>query len=88
VSAQALLEDLPRLHDFGRAPEVGGLDKRIGEGGISVDCLEFLREQDEFEYVGLDGKFATFRKVLDRPILFEWDTQPFIVRNTSSPPSQ
>ena len=31
ASARALLEDLPNLHDWGRGPEVGGLDKRIGE---------------------------------------------------------
>jgi hypothetical protein len=207
VSAQALLEDLPKLHDFGRGLEVGGLDKRIGERIIAevtrydaprivetgagastllfcclepqaitsiapdaslhermlaaarereipVDRLQFLceqselalprlfalgerfdvglidgchnwpavfvdfcyinmmlpvggtlfvddvqlysveqlylllREQEEYEHVGLDGKFVTFRKVLDRPILSEWDTQPFIVRNTVTTPSQ
>jgi hypothetical protein len=206
VSAQALLEDLPKLHDFGRGPEVGGLDTRIGErmiaevtrydaprivetgagastllflclepqaltsiapdsglherilatagereigveslqflceqselalprlfalgerfdvglidgshnwpavfvdfcyinmmlsvgGTLFVDDVQlysveqlylFLREQEEYEYVGLDGKFATFRKVLDRPLLSEWDSQPFIVRNTVAPPS-
>jgi hypothetical protein len=46
-----------------------------------------LREQEEFEYVGLDGKLATFRKVLDRPFLPEWRSQPFIERNTVTPPS-
>jgi hypothetical protein len=46
----------------------------------------FLREQEEYEHVALDGKFATFRKVLDRPLLSEWDTQPFIVRNTVNSP--
>ena len=47
-----------------------------------------LREQEEYEYVGLDGKFATFRKVLDRPVLPEWRSQPFIERNTvATPPS-
>jgi hypothetical protein len=205
ATARALLDDLPKLHDFGRGPEVGGLDKQIGERiiaevsrheaprivetgagastllflclepkaltsiapdaglhermlaeaherEISTDRLQFvceqselalprlfalgerfdiglidgchnwpavfvdfcyinmilpmggtlfiddvqlysveqlylfLREQEEYEYVSLDGKFATFRKVLDRPLLSEWDTQPFIVRNTVGPP--
>jgi hypothetical protein len=48
---------------------------------------QWLREQEEYEHVGLDGKFATFRKVLDRPLLADWDSQPFIVRNTVTPPS-
>jgi hypothetical protein len=205
VSARALLDDLPKLHDWGKGPEVGGLDNRIGERmiaevsryedprivetgagastllflclepqaltsiapdaalherllaaaqerEISIDRLEFiceqselalprlfalggrfevglidgchnwpavfvdfcyinimltpggtlfiddvqlysvsqlyllLREQEEYEYVGLDGKFATFRKVLDRPFLPEWRFQPFIERNTVTPP--
>ena len=46
-----------------------------------------LREEEEFEYVGFeDKKFATFRKVLDRPFLPEWRGQPFIERNTVTPP--
>ena len=47
---------------------------------------QLLREQEEYEYVGLDGKFATFRKVLDSAFLPEWRSQPFIERNTVSPP--
>ena len=54
----------------------------------SVSQLHLLlREQEEYEYVGLDGKFATFRKVLDRAFLPEWRSQPFIERNTATPPS-
>lgn len=206
AAAQALLDDPPKLHNWGRGPEVGGLDRRIGERmiaevrnydaprivetgagastllfcclepqaltsiapdaglhdrmlaaarerEISVDRLQFLcerselalprlfalgerfdvglidgchnwpavfvdfcyinimlvpggtlfiddvqlysvsqlhlllREQEEYEYVGLDGKFATFRKVLDRAFLPEWRSQPFIERNTVTPPS-
>jgi Methyltransferase domain len=41
-----------------------------------------LREQDEFEYVGLDGKLATFRKRSDHSFLPEWNWQPFIERNS------
>jgi hypothetical protein len=47
----------------------------------------FLREQEEYEYVALDGKFATFRKVLDRPLMSDWRFQPYIERNTVTPPS-
>jgi hypothetical protein len=47
-----------------------------------------LRKQEEFEYVGLDDKMATFRKVLDRPWLPEWRSQPYIEENTVvEPPS-
>ena len=205
VAARALLDDLPKLHDFGRGPEVGGLNKQIGERIIAevsrheaprivetgagastllllclepqsltsiapdfglherilaearerqipVDRFEFLceqselalprlfslgnrfdvglidgchnwpavfvdfcyinmvmpaggtlfiddvqlysveqlylllREQPEYEYVALDGKFATFRKVLDCGFLPEWRLQPYIERNTDNPP--
>jgi len=41
-----------------------------------------LRKQEEFEYVGLDDKMATFRKVLDHPWLPEWRSQPYIEENT------
>jgi hypothetical protein len=47
-----------------------------------------LRKQEEFEYVGLDDKMATFRKVLDHPFLPEWRSQPYIEENTVvEPPS-
>jgi hypothetical protein len=48
-----------------------------------------LRKQEEFEYVGLDDKMATFRKILDRPWLPEWRSQPYIEENTvvEPPPS-
>lgn len=49
-----------------------------------------LRQQEEFEYVALDGKFATFRKTLDHPFLPEWRSQPYIEQNTvvaPAPPS-
>jgi hypothetical protein len=55
----------------------------------SVQQLYFLlREQEEFEYVGLDDKMATFRKVIDHAFLPEWRGQPFIERNTLLPPSE
>jgi hypothetical protein len=42
-----------------------------------------LRQQEEFEYVALDGrKLATFRKLTDRPFLPEWRGQPYIEQNT------
>jgi hypothetical protein len=55
----------------------------------SVDQLyNLLRKQEEFEYVGLDDKMATFRKVLDRQWLPEWRSQPYIEQNTVvDPPS-
>ena len=46
-----------------------------------------LREQPEYEEVALDGKFATFRKVIDCGFLPEWRFQPYIERNTVSPTS-
>jgi hypothetical protein len=47
-----------------------------------------LRQQEEFEYVGIDDKLATFRKVLDHPFLPEWRSQPYIEENTVvAPPS-
>jgi hypothetical protein len=46
-----------------------------------------LRQQEEFEYVALDTKCATFRKVLDHPFLPEWRSQPYIEQNTLVPPS-
>ena len=47
-----------------------------------------LRKQEEFEYVGLDDKMATFRKVLDHQWLPEWRSQPYIEENTVvEPPS-
>jgi hypothetical protein len=53
----------------------------------SVEQLYLLlREQPEYEYVALDGKFATFRKVLDCRFLPEWRLQPYIERNTDNPP--
>jgi Methyltransferase domain len=72
------------------------INMMIGEGAtLFVDdvhlysvsqlyCL--LRQQEEFEYLALDGKMATFRKVVDRPFLPEWNGQPFIVRNSAVPP--
>lgn len=48
-----------------------------------------LRQQEEFEYVSLDSKFATFRKVSEQPFLPEWRSQPFIEQNTIvAPPNE
>jgi hypothetical protein len=45
-----------------------------------------LRQQDEFEYVALDNKLATFRKLVNRPFLPEWDGQPYIAHNSTVSP--
>jgi hypothetical protein len=45
-----------------------------------------LRQQDDFEYVALDNKLATFRKLGDRPFLPEWPWQPYIAQNSTIPP--
>jgi hypothetical protein len=45
-----------------------------------------LRQQDEFEYVALDDKLATFRKLTDLPFLPDFHRQPYITRNTTRPP--
>lgn len=54
-----------------------------------AQLYNLLRKQEEFEYVGLDDKMATFRKVLDHPWLPEWRSQPYIEENTvvDPPPS-
>jgi precorrin-6B methylase 2 len=41
-----------------------------------------LRQQEEFELVAFDGKFATFRKVRDHEFLPDWRAEPFIRMNT------
>ena len=54
----------------------------------SVSQLYFLlRQQEEFEYVALDGKLATFRKLTDRQFLPEWNSEPYIAQNTVRPPT-
>ena len=45
-----------------------------------------LRQQEDFEYVALDNKLATFRKASDRPFLPEWPGQPYIAQNSTIPP--
>jgi hypothetical protein len=53
-----------------------------------AQLYNLMRKQEEFEYVGLDDKMATFRKVLDHPWLPEWRSQPYIEENTVvEPPS-
>jgi hypothetical protein len=47
-----------------------------------AQLYNLLRKQEEFEYVGLDDKMATFRKVLDHPWLPVWRSQPYIEENT------
>jgi len=49
-------------------------------------CL-LLRQQDEFEYVALDNKLATFRKLVDDPFLPDFNQQPFILQNTARAPA-
>lgn len=54
-----------------------------------AQLYNLLRKQEEYEYVGLDDKMATFRKVIDHPWLPEWRAQPYIEENTvvDPPPS-
>jgi hypothetical protein len=104
---------LPRLFAQGERFDIGLIDGCHGWPAVFVDfcyinmimpvdgtlfvddvqlysvsqLYQWLREQEEYECAGLDGKFATFRKVLDRPLLADWDSQPFIVRNTVTPSS-
>jgi Methyltransferase domain len=48
-----------------------------------------LRQQEEFDYVALDSKMATFRKVLEHAFLPDWRGQPFVEQNTVvDPPSR
>jgi Methyltransferase domain len=52
----------------------------------SVAQLYFLlRQQDEFEYVAVDDKLATFRKLVDRQFLPDFNAQPYITQNTIRP---
>ena len=41
-----------------------------------------LRQQEGFEYVAIDGKLATFRKLADEPFLPDWNFEPYIERNS------
>jgi methyltransferase family protein len=54
-----------------------------------AQLYNLLRKQEEYDYVGLDDKMATFRKVVDHPWLPEWRAQPYIEENTvvDPPPS-
>jgi hypothetical protein len=44
--------------------------------------FNLLRQQEQFEYVALDDKMATFRKLVDRPFLPEWNREPYIEENS------
>ncbi len=44
--------------------------------------FRLLRRQEQFEHVALDGKMATFRKLVDRPFLPEWNREPYIAENS------
>jgi hypothetical protein len=48
-------------------------------------CL-LLRQEAAFEYVAVDAKLATFRKLTDARFLPEWRSQPYVEQNTLSPP--
>ena len=72
------------------------LNMMLPEGGVLLldDCqlysiaelFNLLRLESDFEYVGLDDKMATFRKVSGRQFLPEWNGQPYITHNTVRPP--
>lgn len=44
--------------------------------------FNLLRRQEQFEHVALDDKMATFRKLVDRPYLPEWNGEPYIEENS------
>jgi Methyltransferase domain len=44
--------------------------------------VSLLRQQEQFEYVALDNKMVTFRKLVDRPFLPEWNGEPYIDENS------
>lgn len=41
-----------------------------------------LLKQEEFEFVALDGKFATFRKIANTRFLPEWNSEAYITQNS------
>jgi hypothetical protein len=73
------------------------INMMMGKGGtLFVDDVHLysvgqlyalLRQQEGFEYVGLDSKLATFRKLSDDPFLPEWRSQPYIEHNSVVPPA-
>jgi predicted O-methyltransferase YrrM len=71
------------------------LNRMLRPGGLMfVDDIQiyaiaqmvcFLRQQQpHYEFVGIDSKMATFRKVLDLPYLPDWRFEPFITSNTAT----
>jgi hypothetical protein len=48
--------------------------------------FNLLRMENSYEYVALDDKMATFRKIRDITWLPEWNGQPYIASQTLSPP--
>jgi hypothetical protein len=47
--------------------------------------FRFLRQQEQFEHVAVNDKMATFRKLVDRPFLPEWNGEPYIAENSPVP---
>lgn len=53
----------------------------------SASQLYFLlRQQEGYEYVALDGKLATFRKLVEDQFLPDWNGEPYIAQNSMVPP--
>jgi predicted O-methyltransferase YrrM len=48
-----------------------------------IVCL-LRQQQPHYEFVGIDAKMATFRKVADVPYLPDWRFEPFITSNTAT----
>ncbi len=44
--------------------------------------FNLLRLQEEFELVAVDDKMATFRKLVERPFLPEWNSEPYVAENS------
>jgi hypothetical protein len=47
--------------------------------------FNLLLLQEEFEHVAVDDKMATFRKLVDRPFLPEWNGEPYVAKNSPVP---
>ena len=47
--------------------------------------FHLLRQQEEFEFIALDDKMATFRKLVHRQFLPEWNREPYIAEKSPVP---
>jgi Methyltransferase domain len=47
--------------------------------------FHLLRQQEQFEFIALDNKMATFRKLVHQQFLPEWNQEPYIAENSPAP---